>query len=138
MGVFTIFILLFVVIAAIFLGMWAYGRSMTRAVARDPKGKTGNRPEQWGVRISAPASERACPQIRERLGKEFPMAEKPQLPLPDCPFPHQCECRYIRLLDHRLHERRSGDERRSGGQRFEKGKTPRRSGKDRRKKVDWF
>jgi hypothetical protein len=90
-----------------------------------------------GVRISAPAPERACPQVRGILGREFPISEKPPLPLLGCPFPQQCECGYIKLFHRRKGERRAGHDRRLEGQRFED-KTPRRSGKDRRKKVDWF
>ena len=75
--------------------------------------------------------------FRSDDGKEYPIGEKPQLPLPDCPFPRQCECHYIKLFDRRKGERRSGQELRAGGHRFEKDNPPRRSGKDRRKNVDW-
>jgi hypothetical protein len=94
--------------------------------------------EQWGVRIASPAKERACPQVRGVLGKEFPLSDKPSLPVKDCPFPAQCECHYVKLFDRRKAERRSGKERRQA-QRFEKGHQDRRSGKDRRKNknLDW-
>ena len=93
--------------------------------------------EQWGVRIAAAAKAQTCPQVRELLGKEFPLAQKPSLPLKGCPFPRECECHYVKLFDRRKDERRSGKERRSA-QRFEKGNQDRRS-KDRRKNrdVDW-
>ena len=86
----------------------------------------------------APAKEKACPKAREMLGKEFPIGEKPQLPLPDCPYPHQCVCYYAKFFDRRKAERRSGEERRQGGHRYES--NSRRSGKDRRQKksnIDW-
>jgi hypothetical protein len=134
MGASTILIVIFVGIALVLLGLWAYRRS----TPPKEKGKTRDQAEHWGVQISAPAGERACPQVRELLGKEFSIAERPMLPLPDCPFPHQCECRYIRLVDRRREDRRSAQDRRLKGERLEKDNPPRRSGKDRRKRVDWF
>jgi hypothetical protein len=134
----TILIVVFVAIVAALLGLWAYRRSATPKAARSGENEARKQVKQWGVRISAPVKERACPQVRELLGKEFPIGEKPQLPLPDCPFPHQCECRYVKLFDRRREERRSGQEQRQAGHRFEKDNLPRRSGKDRRKKnIDW-
>jgi hypothetical protein len=138
MGGLTILIVVFVAIVAGLLGLWAYRRAATPKAARSGKNEARNPVKQWGVRISAPVKERACPQVRELLGKEFPIGEKPQLPLPHCPFPHQCECRYVKLFDRRREERRSGQEQRQAGHRFEKDNLPRRSGKDRRKKnIDW-
>jgi hypothetical protein len=148
MGVSTTLIVVFVAFVAALLGLWAYRRSTkptsTRPTGTKPtsatneKSKAGNQAEQWGVRISAPAKERACPQAQEILGKEFPIGKKPLLPLPDCPYPHQCECRYTKLFDRRRHERRSDQERREGGQRFDVDNPPRRSGADRRKgDIDW-
>jgi hypothetical protein len=153
MGGSTTLIVIVVAIVAALLGLWAYRRS-TRPTSTKPtsakptsakltsatneKSKGSNQAEQWGVRISAPAKERACPQAQELLGKEFPLGKKPALPLPDCPYSHQCECRYIKLFDRRRLERRSDQERRGGGQRFEVGNPPRRSGADRRKgDIDW-
>jgi hypothetical protein len=136
MGGLTILIVVFVAIVAALLGLWAYRRSATPKAARSGKNEARNRAAQWGVRISAPAKERACLTVRELLGKEFPIDEKPRLPLPGCPFPHQCECRYIKLFDRRREEQRSGQERREAGQRFEKDERPRRCGKDRRKNMD--
>jgi len=94
--------------------------------------------EQWGVRIAAPAKAQTCPQVQGLLGKEFPLANKPSVPVKDCPYPRECECHYVKLFDRRKEERRSGAERRQA-QRFEKGRRDRRSGKDRRKNrdVDW-
>jgi hypothetical protein len=133
----TISIVVFVAIVAALLGLRAYRRSATPKAPPTVKNEANNQAEPWGVRISAPAKERACPQARERFGKEFRMDEKPRLPLPDCPFPHQCECTYVKLFDRRKKERRSGQEQRQGGHRFEKDNPPRRSGKNRRKNVDW-
>ena len=148
MGGSTTLIVVIVAIVAALLGLWAYRRS-TKPTSTKPtsakstsagneKSKAGNQAEQWGVRISAPAKERACPQAQALLGKEFPIGKKPPLPLPDCPYSHQCECRYIKLFDRRRQERRSEQERREGGQRFEVDNPPRRSGADRRKgDIDW-
>ena len=119
------------------LGLWAYHRSTAPKGPNGAKGKSRNQAGQWGVRIAAAAKERACPQVRPLLGKEFPIAERPLLPLPNCPYRHRCECRYVPLLDQRKAERRSGKERRDA-QRYEQENPPRRSGKDRRKiEVDW-
>jgi len=139
MGGLTILIVIFVVVVAALLGLWVSGRSLIPTGAPNRNRKAKNQAEQWGVRIHAPAKERACPQVRELLGKEFHIGEKPQLPLPDCPYSHQCECRYIELFDRRRQEQRSGQERRQGAQRFEHDNPPRRSAKDRRKdKLDWY
>jgi len=137
MGGVTIPIVVLVAIMAGLLGLWAYRRSPTPKVPRNGSHEANDQAEQWGVRIAAPVKERACPQARDRLGKEYPIGEKPHLPLPDCPFPRECECHYIKLFDRRKGERRSGQELRAGGHRFEKDNPPRRSGKDRRKNVDW-
>jgi hypothetical protein len=132
----TTLLVICIAIAAGVLGLWAYRRSTAPKGAGSGKSKSRDQAEQWGVRIAA-TKERACPVVRPFLGKEFPMAEKPVLPLRNCPFPHQCECRYIPLLNKRKHQRRSGKERRQA-QRFEQDQPPRRSGKDRRKiDVDW-
>ena len=158
MGASTTLIVIIVAFVAALLGLWVYRRSTkptsttpastkhtstkptsTKPTnARNGTNKPSNQAAQWGVRISAPAKERACPQVQEILGKEFPLGKKPALPLLDCPYSHQCECRYIKLFDRRRLERRSDQERRQGGQRFEVGNTPRRSGADRRKgDIDW-
>ena len=117
-------------------GLWFYrrGTSPTKAGAGT---KPKNQAHQWGVRIAATHKDRTCPQVRSFLGKEFPMEERPLLPLQNCPYRHRCECRYVPLLDRRKHQRRSGEERRLA-QRYEQDKPPRRSGKDRRKlEIDW-
>ncbi len=97
-----------------------------------------NQAEQWGVRIAASAKAQTCPQVRGLLGKEFPVQQKPSLPVKECPFPRECECHYVKLFDRRKEERRAGKERRAA-LRVEKGHGDRRSGKDRRKNkdVDW-
>jgi hypothetical protein len=131
-------VLTVVVVAAALMGLWAYRRSPTPVGKPAAKIKVAKEAEYWGVQISAPAGDRACARVRELVGKAFPDKEKPSLPLPDCPIAHQCQCRYIKLLDRRKDDRRSGKDKRVAGVRFEKGKTPRRSGKDRRKKIDWY
>jgi hypothetical protein len=137
-GMTTLIIVFVVAIVAALLGLWAYRRTPTPKAPRSGKNEVSDEAEQWGVRISAPDDKRACPQVRQCLDKEYPIGERPQLPLPDCPFPRQCECRYIKLFERRKEERRSGQELRVKGHRFEKDNPPRRSGKDRRRKnVDW-
>ena len=131
-----------IAIVAGLAGLWAYRRSTaaprSRAHGRsDDKVASKAQAEQFGVRIAAASKERACPQVRPLLGKEFLMADRPNLPLHNCPYPQQCECRYIPLMDRRKGERRSGQERREL-KRFEKDRPDRRSGTDRRKTgVDW-
>jgi hypothetical protein len=135
MGDSTILIVVIAIVAAS-LGLWAYRRSTKPTHATTGTSKARNQVEQWGVRIAAPAG-RACPQVQEILGKEFPIGTKPPLPMPDCPYSHQCECHYVKLFDRRKHERRSEQDRRET-QRFEQGNPPRRSGEDRRKsQIDW-
>ena len=157
MGGWAFWIVLLVLIAAGVFGLLAYRRrtapDASRAAAGTTRRSTGTRnapgekkeeketrkkPEQWGVRISAPPKERSCPQVRALLNKEFPIAERPQLPLKQCPFPQKCECRFVKLTDRRSDERRSGQERRHGGERFEKDKPPRRKADRRKKNIDWI
>jgi len=94
---------------------------------------------QWGVRIGVPSKDKACPQVRGLLGKDFAVDKKPSLPVKDCPYPQQCECHYVKLFDRRKDERRSGKERRKT-LRAEAGHQDRRSGSDRRKgkNLDWL
>jgi hypothetical protein len=127
-------ILAVVAVAAALLGLRTYRRSTMSA--RNPHGnnKPGNEAKYWGVRISAPHGVRVCARVQELLGKEFPLTRKPALPLPDCSFPQQCQCRYVKLRDSRKDDRRSDHDRRAAGLRFEPGKLPLRSGEDRRKK----
>lgn len=136
MNIWVLVIVGVVTVAAV-LGYWAWQRAS--AGADEPEDQEQRPAIQWGVRICAPAGRPACPQVRAIDGKEFPLAGKPPLPLPDCPFPQQCECTYLRLFDRRQGERRDRHDRRAKGQRFEPDKTPRRKGRDRRKKsdIDW-
>jgi len=140
MGASTILIAALVAVAAALLGLWAYRRPAAPKPAADESAsaRTRDQAKQWGVRIAAPARERTCPQVRALLGKEFLLADKPPLPLPDCPISPQCECRYVRLFDRRREDRRASRDRRTKGERFEKDKLPRRSRRDRRRKIDWF
>ena len=134
--------LLFVCVAIVggLVGLRVYRRRTapkSAVHARNRTSESRSQADQWGVRIAAASKERACPQVRPLLGKEFPIADKPYLPLHDCPYPRQCECRFIPLIDRRKQERRSGEDRREA-KRFDKDKADRRSGKDRRKGgVDW-
>jgi hypothetical protein len=133
---------LVIVVAAIVVGLtvlWIYRRRSARPKrsAGEKSAPKKNQAEQWGVRIAAPARERACPQVRDLLGREFELAKKPSLPVPDCPFAHDCQCHYVKLFDRRRRERRSNQDRRQA-QRFDKDSVPRRAGRDRRKgQVEW-
>lgn len=139
MGTSSILILLVAAIAAALLGSWAYRRTMTVSEEAGPDVATTSAPRQWGVRIDAVASQRACPSVRELLGKDFPLSARPPLPSPDCPFRSQCRCRYIKLYERREETRRSGHDRRVRGQRFAEDHSPRRSGRDRRRSdIEWF
>ncbi|HTS22791.1 MAG TPA: hypothetical protein VMN79_13385 [Casimicrobiaceae bacterium] len=119
-------------------GLWIYRRrSAAPKLASADSAAPKKQAEQWGVRIATNAKERACPQVRKLLGREFPLAKKPPLPVKNCPFAQHCECHYVKLFDRRQAERRSGRERRRQ-QRFEDGHKDRRSGQDRRgKRIDW-
>jgi hypothetical protein len=136
----TIFIIAVTAVAAVVVSLWLFRRAAAPKAAADEGQMPAKREQsrQWGVRIAAPATGRTCPPVRALLGKEFPLADRPPLPLPDCAIAPQCECRYVRLFDRRHEDRRAGGERRSKGARYEKDKLPRRSGQDRRGKVDWF
>jgi hypothetical protein len=139
-GSFTLVVVLF----GIVVGATALLLYRRRSAALDSAGKENGGPAakgrsaQWGVRIHVSDKDKACPQVRPILGKEFPLADRPQLPVQGCVFSTHCECHYVKLFDRRKNERRSGKERRQL-QRFEEGKRDRRSGKDRRKNrdVDW-
>jgi hypothetical protein len=139
-GSFALVVVLFGVVAGV-AALMLYRR---RSVAA-PKKTDGEhvahkeaKAAQWGVRIAAPHKDKVCPQVKPILGKEFPLPDRPQLPVKGCPFTAHCECHYVKLFDRRKGERRSGKERREI-KRFEQGTRDRRSGKDRRKNrdVDW-
>jgi hypothetical protein len=135
----TLFLLLCAAVGAVLLCVWVWGRRSARTDGEAPVKEAATLAKLWGVRIHAPASEHTCPHVREFLEKEFTLETRPPLPLPDCPFPNQCACSYVKLFDRRRQSRRAGQERRQGGERFEQGKCPRRTGHDRRNdRLDWF
>jgi len=138
-GTLSILILFIAATVAVLLGSWAYRRSVAVSEEASPAVDAAKGPEQWGVRIDATSSQRACRSVRELLGKDFPLGAKPQLPSPNCEFRSQCRCRYVKLYDRRRESRRSGHDRRLRGQRFAEDHSPRRSGRDRRRKdIEWF
>src|SRR5215831_17458954 len=127
----TALLVIGIAIAGAVFGFRTYRR---KTAPKGPeKRESSSKAEQWGVRIAAADKQKTCPPVRSFLGKEFAMAQRPRLPLADCPYPHRCECRYVPLMDRRKDQRRAGLDRR-GAQRFE---LERRTGKDRRKDVDW-
>jgi len=117
--------------------LWAYSRRPETSSSAGRRTEPHHQVEQWGVRIAATTKTRACPRARMLVGKEFALADRPRLPLPDCPYPQQCECSYVKLFERRHHGRRSEEDPRELV-RFEDGKPPRRSGKDRRKTPDIY
>lgn len=128
-----------VALLSLMLSSRAYRRSAMPTGILNRNNEARKQAEQWGVRIDAPVKERTCPRVREFLGKTFPNDARLPLPLPGCPNPHHCECRYVKLFEQRGRQRRSSQERRQEGQRFEKDNPPRRSGSNRRKNgVDWL
>lgn len=136
-------ITLIVVFVGVVAGVtaWMYRRRTATAPKKTVGGPVAHKEKaaaQWGVRIAAPHKDKVCPQVKPIMGKEFPLPDKPQLPVKGCPFAQHCECHYVKLFDRRKGERRSGKERREL-KRFEQGNRDRRSGKDRRKNrdVDW-
>lgn len=148
MGVSTALIVIIVALTASSVGLWAYRRSSAQPRIRNrrneakpvakAKGEHKKQAEQWGVRIAAPARDKACPEARQIIGREFPLDKKPPLPLPHCPYPHQCACYYTKLFDRRKGQRRSAKERPAEGENIDS--KDRRSGKDRRKHksdIDW-
>jgi hypothetical protein len=140
-GSFTLVVVLFGIVAGVTALMLYRRRSAAPKTANptaDEPVEQKRKAAQWGVRIYASDKEKACPQVRPILGKEFALAERPPLPVQGCVFSTHCECQYVKLFDRRKAERRSGKERRQL-QRFEQGKRDRRMGKDRRKNrdVDW-
>jgi hypothetical protein len=138
LSVSTLVLAIAVPIGGVVWGLRAYRSARPASGGGNAERSAPVRPEQWGVRISAAENSPVCAAARGILGKEFPLETKPPLPLANCPFPHQCGCRYDKLFDRRHDDRRSGHDRRVAGQRFEKDRVPRRSGKDRRRKIDWY
>jgi hypothetical protein len=111
-GSFALVVVLFGVVAGV-AALMLYRR---RSVAA-PKKTDGEhvahkeaKAAQWGVRIAAPHKDKVCPQVKPILGKEFPLPDRPQLPVKGCPFTAHCECHYVKLFDRRKGERRSGKE----------------------------
>jgi hypothetical protein len=48
----------------------------------------------------------SCKQAREKSGVRFLSREAPPLPLPGCPWPEKCPCRFEKFPDRRQEERR--------------------------------
>ena len=82
----------------------------------------------WGVSLQHPG----CDSSMELFGKDIPLKEAPNLPLPDCNS-IQCSCSWKGLTEQRKRTRRTQHDRRDGVRFDEKEKTDRRSHKDRRK-----
>ena len=91
-----------------------------------------NDPRYWGMEIEIPSTVASCESARGLLGKGFPKAEAPVLPLPECTLRSACQCRYKYMK-----ERRSGKDRRAGADRRDsiRMESDRRSGTDRRRNV---
>lgn len=85
----------------------------------------------WGVEIGQPG----CEAAHELLGRKYPFAEAPELPLAGCSSAI-CTCQFKGLKERRSQHRRTHIDRRSEI-RFEEGKTEQRSPKDRRRSDSW-
>src|SRR4051812_34253926 len=114
------------VLTAAALAVSPYRRRV--AAALKLKRKTRNQAQQWGVPIHAPAREHTCPQVRDLRGQASPLPQKPHLPSVGLFFPHECQCRYARLLERGREDRPPGQARRLKGLRFDRDNPPRRSG----------
>src|SRR6185369_11160053 len=109
MGVSTFELASFTFIMAALVVWWAYSRSSRKALRVARKHGTpvhvttwGTPEQQWGMQIDSAGEGRTCAAARELIDRRFPMAKIPPLPLPDCPYPRQCECHYRRLADERV------------------------------------
>jgi len=85
----------------------------------------------WGVEIGQPG----CEAAHELLGRQFTFAEAPQLPLEGCSS-SVCTCQFKGLKERRTQARRKNTDRRNEV-RFDKGKSERRSPKNRRRSDSW-
>jgi hypothetical protein len=48
----------------------------------------------------------SCPEAKARGGIRYLSREAPVLPLPDCPWPERCHCRFEKFDDRRQDDRR--------------------------------
>ena len=85
----------------------------------------------WGVEIGQPG----CEAAHVLLGRQFTFAEAPELPLEGCSSA-MCTCQFKGLKERRVEPRRKQEDRREEV-RFDKGKTDRRSPKNRRRSDSW-
>lgn len=85
----------------------------------------------WGVEIGQPG----CEAAHALLGRQFTFSEAPELPLDGCSSA-MCTCQFKGLKERRVEPRRKNQDRR-GEVRFDKGKTDRRSPKNRRRSDSW-
>jgi hypothetical protein len=77
--------------------------------------------------VSIIAAKTSCREAGRVRGKPYLLRDAPRLPLPSCPNPERCPCRYRKHPDRRMRERRDvfaasrwydgTDRRRSGGRR---------------------
>ena len=133
MDAWTILAVVCLAISIALLRPLIYRRPMSPSDAPDETGTTVDEAEAWNVKLHVPPTVRACPQALALAGQDFPVKERPSLPLPDCPEPWHCKCHYVEVRERRAGVRRSGQDRRWEGKRIEDGKSPRRSGNDRRR-----
>jgi len=86
----------------------------------------------WGKQVDIPAQGYVCQAVRDIADTRFKKQDAPHLPLHECTHKFGCQCKYQLLED-----KRSGKERREGGDRrpvvrYAPDVPPRRSGRDRR------
>jgi hypothetical protein len=87
--------------------------------------------QYWGVEIRSGV----CKAAKELVGRRFPFAEAPCLPLAECGA-HQCSCNYVGLWERRRRHRRIQADRRQSI-RYAVDNPDRRSHKERRKADIW-
>lgn len=85
----------------------------------------------WGVEIGQPG----CEAAHKLLGQQYSFAEAPELPLEGCTSA-MCTCLFKGVRECRSRHRRKQDDRR-GEVRYDKGKSDRRSPKNRRRSDSW-
>ena len=87
----------------------------------------------WGAAIQSRQPEHCCAPAAALLGKPFPLAQVPQLPLSGCDA-EDCQCHYQPILDHRSGKARRVNTDRRSILRYEPDKKDRRQVPGRREK----
>lgn len=128
--------LLFAVLALL-IGWYLVRRHQARQMARAIKADECARPKKTAFHaVTIHSSASACAAAKAQTGRRFLASDAPEIPLKDCDV-HDCQCRFAHHDDRRrAKDRRSAFG--SGGMTAGTGSfdVERRSGQDRRKKVN--